>query len=141
MLPSGLAIYETKLSPHHKGMNFVLGGPHASFDHMLARSGNAAFLRNQFIDGLNTWRTSGPPSLTQYVMNQYEVNTATVSNMLDDDFAEYKKLMDTEVKECESLLDELDNQREQISQQSSRIVLTRQDRPVSMAAARQNSPS
>ena len=123
MLPSGLAIYETKLSPHHTGMNFVLGGPHASFDLMLARSGNAAFLLTQFIDGLSTWRTSGPPSLTKYVMNEYEVNTATAKNMMDDDFAEYKKLMNTEVNECESILLEIENQTEQISQQSNRIVL------------------
>ena len=30
MLPSGLAIYKTKLSPHHAGYNYVVGGPHSS---------------------------------------------------------------------------------------------------------------
>ena len=107
MLPSGLAIYETKLSPHSKGMNFVLGGPHASFDHMLAKSGNASFLLNQFIAGLTTWRTSGPPSLTQYVMTESEVERATEMNMVDDNFEQFKELRKSEVKELEILLEDI----------------------------------
>ena len=115
MLPSGLAIYETKLSPHAKGLSFVLGGPHASFDHMLAKSGNASFMLNQFIAGLTTWRTSGPPSLTQYVMTEYEVSAATDKNLLDDAFDDYKEL-----EECQSMLVNVipSDQGEQNSEQS-----------------------
>ena len=40
MLPSGLAIYKTKLAPHTKGYNYVLGGPHSSFDIWLSQFGN-----------------------------------------------------------------------------------------------------
>ena len=119
MLPSGLAIYETKLSPYSKGMNFVLGGPHASFDHMLAKSGNATFMLNQFIAGLTTWRTSGPPSLTQYVMSEYEVDVATDKNMLDDNFNTYKELLNTELQECESLLEDVTAHAEHIGKQTS----------------------
>ena len=107
MLPSGLAIYETKLSPHSKGMNFVLGGPHASFDFMLAKSGNASFLLNQFIAGLTIWRTSGPPSLTQHVMTEGEVDRATEMNMVDDNFEQFKELRKSEVRELEILLEDI----------------------------------
>ena len=39
MLPSGLAIYKTKLAPHSKGYNYILGGPHSSLDFWLAQNG------------------------------------------------------------------------------------------------------
>lgn len=99
MLPSGLAIYETKLAPHSKDMNFVLGGSHTSFDQMLARSGNATFLLNEFIAGLTTWRSLGPPSLTQLAMTEHEIHFATQKNLDDDEFHDYKKLLDVEREE------------------------------------------
>ena len=66
MLPSGLAIYKTKLAPHMKGYNYVLGGPHSSFDTWLSQFGNQNHLLLQnFVAGLATWRSFGPSILTQ----------------------------------------------------------------------------
>ena len=73
MLPSGLAIYRTKLAPHVKGFNYVLGGPHASFDTWLAQHGNQNhLLLENFVAGLAQWRSLGPPSLSQYMMTATE---------------------------------------------------------------------
>ena len=88
MLPSGLAIYETRLAPYSKGMNYVLGGPHSSFDQMLATSGNATFLLNEFVAGLNTWRNSGPPSLTKYMMSDPDVSCAIDLNLKNGELPE-----------------------------------------------------
>ena len=55
MMPSGLAIYETNLRPHSKNMRYVLGGPHSSFDVLLARFPDANLLMNQFTEGLAKW--------------------------------------------------------------------------------------
>ena len=107
MLPSGLAIYETKLAPHLKGFNYVLGGPHSSFDNMLATSGNATFLLNEFVSGLDRWRNSGPPSLTQYIMSKADISDAIDNNLITGDVREYKELVQHEAKEVESCLDEL----------------------------------
>ena len=106
MLPSGLAIYETRLAPYSKGLNYVLGGPHSSFDHMLTRSGNATFLLNEFIAGLNTWRNTGPPSLTQYVMSEADLSYAISKNICGGDVPEYKALLQQDANSVESCLDE-----------------------------------
>ena len=105
MLPSGLAIYETKLTPFSKGMNFILGGPHASFDLMLARSGNAAFLLNEFVAGLTSWKNSGPPSLTNYFMSNVEIADAIDRNLKDGTISNYEKLIDDDESELQSILD------------------------------------
>ena len=57
MLPTGLAIYKTKLAPHVAGHRYVLGGPHSSFDAMLARVGDADHMMEHFIAGLANWST------------------------------------------------------------------------------------
>ena len=115
MLPSGLAIYETKLAPHMKGMNFVLGGPHTSFDALLASSGNAAFLLNEFMAGLASYRNSGPPSLTQYTMPELEVSQAIDMNIKEGEVPAYEELVHTESCEVEVCLDELNPQCESVT--------------------------
>ena len=108
MLPSGLAIYETKLAPYSKGMNYVLGGPHSSFDVLLAKSGNAAYLLKEFVAGFTTFRSSGPPSLTQFFMSDFEVAEAVDRNFRDGEIADYKKLIQLEDDEVSTCLDEFD---------------------------------
>ena len=107
MLPSGLAVYKTKLSPHQKGYNFVLGGPHSNFDTMLARTGNGTYMMEQFIDGLASWRNLGPPSLTQYIMSELEVTEATKKNFGDDDMSNYRELVEYEQQELTMLCNEM----------------------------------
>ena len=107
MLPSGLAVYKTKLSPHQQGYNYVLGGPHSSFDTMLARTGNGTYMMEQFIAGLANWRSLGPPSLTQYIMSEYEVIEATKKNFCDDDMSNYKELVEYEQQEFSMICNEM----------------------------------
>ena len=100
MFPSGLAVYKTKLAPHNKGYNYVLGGPHSSFDTWLAQHGNQNHvLLENFIAGLTRWRTQGPASLTQYIMSESEEHVASKKNMIDDEFSYYKELTEYEHNE------------------------------------------
>ena len=100
MLPSGLAIYKTKLAPHTKGFNYVLGGPHSSFDTWLSQYGNQNHLMlENFVAGLANWRNLGPPSLTQYIMSEQEMSMATEKNMLDDELDSYRELVEFEQAE------------------------------------------
>ena len=99
MLPSGLAIYKTKLAPHIPGHKFVLGGPHSSFDAMLATVGDADHMMEQFIAGLASWRSLGPPSLTKHIMSEQEVMHAMEKNLLDDDMGDFRDLVELEQSE------------------------------------------
>ena len=104
MLPSGLAIYKTKLAPHAKGYNYVLGGPHASFDTWLAQHGNQNhLLLENFIAGLANFKSLGPPSLTQYIMSDSEVCAVTEKNLLDEELSSYKDLIKFEEEEYQKI--------------------------------------
>ena len=99
MLPSGLAIYKTKLAPHIPGQRYVIGGSHTSFDAILSRVGDADHMMEHFIAGLASWRTLGPPSLTKFVMSDKEVTTAMEKNLLDDDMEDFQHLIEIEHSE------------------------------------------
>ena len=107
MLPSGLAIYKTKLAPHTPGCKYVLGGSHTSFDAILAKVGNADHMMEQFIAGLANWRSLGPPSLTQYIMTDQEVNMAFQKNLMDDDMKEFRSLIKEEESELDAIITSL----------------------------------
>ena len=107
MLPSGLAIYKTKLAPHISGHKFVLGGPHSSFDAMLARVGDADHLMEHFIAGLARWRSLGPPSITQYIMSEQEITHAMGKNLQDDEMENFKSLIEFEESEFEEQIIEI----------------------------------
>ena len=96
MLPSGLAIYKTKLAPHISGQRYVIGGSHVSFDAMLAQVGNADHLMEHFIAGLANWKSLGPPNLTQFVMSEQEITTAMEGNLRDDDMKQFRELVQLE---------------------------------------------
>ena len=100
MMPSGLAIYETNLMPHSKNMKYVLGGPHSSFDVLLARVPDAALLLHQFTEGLAQWRSLGPPSLTQFVMSDQEIDLAGQRNLSYEEMGSYKELLQVERQEA-----------------------------------------
>ena len=108
MLPSGLAVYKTKLAPHMEGYNYVLGGAHTSFNIWLAQCGNQNHvLLENLIAGLARWRDFGPPSLTQYAMSESEVKFAKDCNLLDDKFDSYEELVEFENKEFEDINSEI----------------------------------
>ena len=115
MLPSGLAVYQTKLAPHIKGYNYVLGGPHASFDTWLAQHGNQNhLLLENFIAGLAQWRSLGPPSLSQYMMSDAEIIEAKDKNLADDELDYYKELVEFEDEELKEIQLEMSARLEEI---------------------------
>ena len=120
MLPSGLAIYQTKLAPHINGFNYVLGGPHASFDTWLAQHGNQNhLLLENFIAGLAQWRSLGPPSLSQYMMSEVEIIEAKDKNLADDELDYYKELVEYEEDEFNEVQLEISARLEEIEKRIS----------------------
>ena len=120
MLPSGLAIYKTTLAPHIKGYNYVLGGPHASFDTWLAQHGNQNhLLLENFIAGLAQWRSLGPPSLSQYMMSEADIIEAKDKNMADDELDYYKELMEFEKEEYKEIQLEMSARIEELDEEDS----------------------
>ena len=63
MLPNGLGIYKLKVKSFGNKFTGVIAGPHSSFDKLLQKVGNAAYLLHIFTEGLQTWRTLGAPKL------------------------------------------------------------------------------
>ena len=66
-MESGLTIYRSKLSPHHKGFNAVIGGPHSSFRFLAQKAGGTATLLAHFTEGLKAYRKwDGAPKIRNY---------------------------------------------------------------------------
>ena len=129
MLPSGLAIYKTKLAPHIKGYNYVLGGSHRSFDVWLSECGHQThFLLENFIAGLANWRTLGAPSLTQFIMSEQEIITAKEKNLADTEADFYQQLVDHEANEISAVQEEIDRR---IHQHETNVSVFRDD-PVNL---------
>jgi hypothetical protein len=93
MMPSGLAIYETNLMPNSKNMRFVLGGPHSSFNVLLSRYPDANLLMQNFSEGIAKWKSLGPPSLTQYVMSDQEIDQACERNLSNEEMDSYMDML------------------------------------------------
>ena len=65
MLPNGLGIYKLRIKSFGNKHTAVIAGPHSSFDKLLDKVGNAAYLLQMFTEGLQTWRTLGAPKLKE----------------------------------------------------------------------------
>ena len=63
MLPNGLGIYKLKVKSFGNKFTGVIAGPHSSFDKLLQKVGNGAYLLHIFTEGVQTWRTLGAPKL------------------------------------------------------------------------------
>ena len=99
-LPSGLAIYKSVLSSHGNKYNCMIGGPHKSFEHCVGQAGGIAQILAHFTEGLQQYRTWGPPKLDSLPMtceelqfaqklnswegDMVEINTVTLMNQVDD---------------------------------------------------------
>ena len=99
-LPSGLAIYKSVLSSHGNKYNCMIGGPHKSFEHCVGQAGGIAQILAHFTEGLQQYRTWGPPKLDSLPMtceelqfaqklnswegDMPEINTVTLMNQVDD---------------------------------------------------------
>ena len=99
MLDSGLGIYKSKLSSHDKQWTALLGGPHVSFEHLAQQVGNVSQLLANFVDGLRTFRTSGPPRLSRCPMTVEEELFAKAMNATDTDVQEIKDIATLEAAE------------------------------------------
>ena len=60
-LESGLGIYEVKLHPGSDNYTAAIAGPHHSFDLIMGHVGDAVTMLASFKQGLEQWRTEGPP--------------------------------------------------------------------------------
>ena len=84
-LESGLTIYQSKLSPHNKGFNAVIGGPHSSFSILAEKAGGTASLLAHFTEGLQAFRRcDGAPRIKNYyIMDSMTQDESGVYSMLD----------------------------------------------------------
>ena len=86
MLPNGLGIYRLKVKSFGNKSTAVIAGPHSSFDKLLAKVGNAAYLLQLFTEGLQTWRTLGAPKLKEVrcsMMTEEEMTKARHLNGME----------------------------------------------------------
>ena len=65
MLPNGLALYHLKVKSFKNLHTAVIAGPHSSFDRLLDKVGNTAYLLQKFQEGLQNWRSLSPPKIKQ----------------------------------------------------------------------------
>ena len=83
-MESGLTIYQTKLSPHNKGYNAVIGGPHSSFSILAQKAGGAASLLAHFTEGLQAYkRWDGAPKIKNYYIMDSMTCDDEMYSMLD----------------------------------------------------------
>ena len=94
-LESGLTIYKSKLSPHYKGFNAVIGGPHSSFSILAEKAGGTASLLAHFTEGLQAYRSwdGGAPRIKNYYImdsvccddEEYSMMDIYKKEIIDDD--------------------------------------------------------
>ena len=72
-LPTGLTIYRSSLASHDGKYDACLGGPHSSFAALADGAGGVARLLSHFVQGLQTFKDSGPPRITSLPMSNEEV--------------------------------------------------------------------
>ena len=101
-LESGLCIYRSKLAPHKKGFEAMIGGPHSSFDILANLTGGAARMVAQFVQGLEKFRTGNwsPPRISSNPMTNSEVQVAKAMNALSDGKS-FKEIFELEKEEEE----------------------------------------
>ena len=86
MLENGLGIYMVKLQVSSTKCTAALAGPHHSFNFLAGKVGNVSYLLKKFKDGIEYWRTSGPPAPKSIGLSDEElalaafVNKAEVAN-------------------------------------------------------------
>ena len=97
-LPCGLTIFESKLLSHDGRSNAMVGGPHSTFKALAAEVGGYSQVLSMFVQGLASWRSFGPISLTKFEMSHDEELAASMRNLKDEgsDYIE-------EILNCEEL--------------------------------------
>ena len=63
MLPNGLALYHLRVKSFNSHYTAVIAGPYSSFDRLLDKVGNTDYLLQKFQEGLQNWRSLGPPKI------------------------------------------------------------------------------
>ena len=65
MLPNGLGIYKLRIKSHGSKHNAVIAGPHSSFDQLLKKVGNMAYLLQTFQESVQHWRSIVAPKIRE----------------------------------------------------------------------------
>ena len=73
-LPSGLTIYSSRLASHDGKYNACLGGPHSSFAALASGAGGVTQLLAHFVDGLQSFKDTGPPRIKSVQMSKDEIS-------------------------------------------------------------------
>ena len=79
-LPCGLTIYKSQLASHDGHFDSCIGGPHSSFSVLADLAGGTSQLIAAFVDGLQTYKQWGPPSLTSIPLSDEDVVEAKKFN-------------------------------------------------------------
>ena len=88
-LPSGLAIYKCILSSHGDKYNCLIGGPHRSFEVVVGQAGSTAALLAHFAQGLEQYKTWGPPKINSLPFTNEEEDFANNMNLYEGDTKEF----------------------------------------------------
>ena len=92
-LPSGLAIYKSALASHGNKYNCLIGGPHKSFDMCFGYAGGVSRLLAQFVQGIQTYRSWGPPKLEYAPTTLEEELFAKDMNRKEGDLKEFAAVL------------------------------------------------
>ena len=65
MLPNGLGIYKLRIKSHGSKDTAVIAGPHSSFDQLLKKVGNMAYLLQTFQKSVQCWRSIVAPKIKE----------------------------------------------------------------------------
>ena len=83
-LPCGLTIFESKLLSHDGRSNAMVGGPHSTFKALAQEVGGYSQVLSMFVQGLASWRSFGPISLTKFEISYNEEVAASMRNIKDE---------------------------------------------------------
>ena len=100
-LPCGLAIYKSALASHEGKYTCMIGGPHKSFNAYAGHVGGASRLITCFVDGIQKYRSWGPPKLEHSPFTIEEELFAKEMNKKEGDVEEFVATADVERFEVE----------------------------------------
>ena len=115
-LPSGLTIYSSRLASHDGKFNACLGGPHSSFAALASGAGGVTQLLAHFVDGLQSFKDTGPPRIKSVPMSKDEIGFVRDCLVADGELCE---IMDHDKRfsyELKNNLDELNSDDELLAQ-------------------------
>ena len=93
-LPCGLTIYKSQLASHDGHFDSCIGGPHSSFSALAGLAGGTPQLIAAFVDGLQTYKQWGPPSIASIPLSLDEIDHAKQFTMEEMRFSDCQIIKD-----------------------------------------------